>query len=89
MFIFNNNLLNLFVDIFGDQTIQSSVIFTSENCDRYRLVGLNHELEYWKTPHNVCPSLDEQWDREYDPSELADSERWIVSLFEPIRKVSS
>eukprot|EP01033_Poteriospumella_lacustris_P010457 gene10460-7435_t len=72
--------------IFGDATIQASLIATAENCDKFRLVGLNHEIEYWKTPHNVCPPLGEEWDREYDPAELADTERWIAHLFEPIRK---
>jgi thiol-disulfide isomerase/thioredoxin len=72
--------------IFGDATIQASLIATAENCDKFRLVGLNHEIEYWKTPHNVCPPVGEEWDREYDPAELADTERWIANLFEPIRK---
>ena len=75
------------LSIFGDVTIQASLIQSAENCDRYRLVGLNHELEYWKTPHNICPPLGDQWEREYDPAELApETEGWIATLFEPIRK---
>jgi len=30
--------------------------------------------------------MSDQWERQYDPSELFMSERWIASLFEPVRK---
>jgi hypothetical protein len=56
-----------------------------EHRQRYRLVGLNCEIEYWNTPHTVCPPLGDEWERDYDPSELHESEKWIASLFEPIR----
>lgn len=71
--------------IFGDATMQASLLEKAENRQRYRLVGLNHELEFWPTEHTICPSLGDQWEREYDPSELFDSEKWIASLFEPVR----
>lgn len=74
------------IAIFGDATIQASLINSAENCDYYRLVGLNHEIAYWKTPHTACHPLDDEWERDYDPAELADTETWIVGLFEPIRK---
>jgi hypothetical protein len=66
--------------IFGDATIQASLVESAEHRQRYRLVGLNHELEYWPTVHYVCPPLAEQWEREYDPAELFDSEKWITSV---------
>ena len=72
--------------IFGDATIQASLVENAEKRQRYRLVGLNHEIEYWPTPHNVCPPLGEEWERDYDPMDLFDTEKWIVSLFEPVRK---
>jgi len=71
--------------IFGDATMQASLLEKAENRQRYRLVGLNHELEYWPTEHAICPPLGDEWEREYDPSELYESEKWIASLFEPIR----
>jgi thiol-disulfide isomerase/thioredoxin len=72
--------------LFGDATIQASTIEKTEHMQKYRLVGLNHEIEHWPTPHTVCPPLDDQWDREYDPSDLFETETWIPSLFEPVRK---
>ena len=53
---------------------------------RYRLVGVNHELHSWDTPHTDCHPLAEEWERDYDPAELFDSEQWIIHLFEPVRK---
>ena len=72
--------------IFGDATIQASLISTAENCEVYRLIGLNCTIEYWRSPHKICPPIDDSWDREYDPAELGETETWITSLFEPIRK---
>ena len=71
--------------LFGETTIQASRLESAENRDRYRLVGLNHEVEYWKA-HKSCPSLGDEWEREYDPGDLFPSEKWIVNLFEPVRK---
>jgi hypothetical protein len=71
--------------IFGDATMQASLIERAEHRQKYRLVGLNHELHYWPTAHTMCPPLADQWEREYDPKDLFDSERWISNLFEPIR----
>ena len=56
------------------------MIERSENRSCYRLVGLNHELEFWPNPHIVCPPLDDEWEREYDPADLFDSEKWITSV---------
>ena len=39
--------------IFGDATMQASLIERAEHRQIYRLVGLNHELEFWATPHTV------------------------------------
>ena len=33
--------------------------------------------------HDVCPPLGDEWEREYDPSELFPSERWIVNVSPP------
>lgn len=70
--------------VFGDSTIQASLIERAEYRQCYRLVGLNHELQYWPAPHTVCPPLGDEWEREYDPAELFDSERWIVNVSVPI-----
>jgi hypothetical protein len=66
--------------LFGDATIQASLIESAEHRFRYRLVGLNHEIDYWPTVHYVCPPLADEYDREYDPAELFDSEKWITSV---------
>jgi hypothetical protein len=66
--------------IFGETTMQASLVESAEHRAVYRLVGLNHELHYWKTNHTICPPLGDEWDREYDPAELADSEKWIAAV---------
>lgn len=67
-------------NLFGDATIQASMIESAEHRLRYRLVGLHHEIDYWPTVHYVCPPLADEYEREYDPSELFDSEKWITSV---------
>ena len=59
---------------------------SAEHRERYSLVGLNHELEYWTTSHTDCPPLSEAYERDYDPADLAPHETWIAKLFEPVRK---
>jgi hypothetical protein len=66
--------------IFGDATIQASLIERAENRQIYRLVGLNHEIHYWSTPHKICPPIGDEWDREYDPKDLMSHEKWIASV---------
>jgi len=68
------------VKIFGDSTIQASLSERTENRQRFRLIGLNHEVDYWPTAHDVCPPLGEEWEREYDPAEMFDTEKWIISV---------
>ena len=72
--------------IFGENTMQASLLERAEHRKRFRLVGLGHEVEVWPAGHGDCPSLGEEWDREYDPSEMDIGERWIAKLFEPVRK---
>lgn len=72
--------------IFGENTMQASLLERAENRRRYRLVGLGHEVEVWPYGHGACPPLGEEYDREYDPSEMQPGERWIAKLFEPVRK---
>eukprot|EP00808_Paulinella_micropora_P008730 g77250.t1 len=72
--------------LFGDQTIQASLLEQAEHRIGYRLVGLNHDVQYWQSAHVECPPLGDQWERDYDPSELFESEQWIARIFEPIRK---
>jgi len=50
------------------------------NMQKYQLVGLNHEIIHWPTAHKICPPLTDQWDRDYDPSDLFESEKWIASV---------
>lgn len=71
--------------IFGDATIQASLVERAQHRQIYRLVGLNHELVFWPTPHTMSPPPFDEFEREYDPSLINDSEKWIVNLFEPLR----
>lgn len=66
--------------IFGDATIQASLVERAENRQIYRLVGVQHELVYWPTAHVFTAPMDDLYEREYDPAELYDSERWIVNV---------
>ena len=68
------------IKIFGDSTMQASLAEKTEHRQRYRLVGLNHELEYWPSAHKVCPPLGDEWGREYDPAEMYATEKWIVNV---------
>ena len=72
--------------IFGESTIQASMLENSENRQCYRLVGLNHIIQYWPDGDKNCSPVDDIWEREYDPGELFESERWIPRIWEPIRK---
>lgn len=66
--------------IFGETTMQASLVEVAEHRQVFRLVGLNHEIHYWRTAHNICPALGDEWEREYDPADLSDSERWIAAV---------
>lgn len=66
--------------IFGDATIQASLVEKASNRQTYRLVGLHHELVYWPSAHKLSPPGDENYEREYDPAELHENERWIVAV---------
>jgi hypothetical protein len=68
------------ITIFGDATVQASLLERAEHCARYRLVGLNHEIQYWSSAHDQCPPIDDVWERDYDPSELFETERWIINV---------
>ena len=65
---------------------QASMLENSENRQCYRLVGLNHIIQYWPDGDKNCSPVDDIWEREYDPGELFESERWIPRIWEPIRK---
>ena len=66
-------------------TIQASQLTQASDCVTYRLVGLKHELSTWSAETNPAP-MSEQWERQYDPSELFPTEKWVSNLFEPVRR---
>ncbi len=69
------------VNSFGNvATIQSSLVEKAFHRELYRLVGLNHEIEYWLTPHYFYPPLPENVGRIYNPSYMAPSEKWISKV---------
>jgi hypothetical protein len=56
------------------------MIESAEHRSKFHLVGLNHEIHYWGTPHGAFPEPFDNWQREYDPGELFDSESWIINV---------
>lgn len=72
--------------IFGDSTMQASLVEKAENRQRYNLVGKDHDLEYWPTAHTATPAVADELGRIYDPSELFPSEAWVARVFEPVRE---
>ena len=48
-------------EIFGDATIQASLLEKAENRRMFHLVGVNHELHCW-TGHRFCPPLGDEWE---------------------------
>ena len=73
------------LELFGESTIQASTLESGEHRRKYRLVGLSHELHYWHTPHMSCSPMSDQFEREYNPTELFNSETWIKGIWEPLR----
>ena len=59
-----------------------SIVEEAEHRKWFRLIGRQHDLEYW-TPDSRTDL--QEWDREYDPSEMLPTEAWVAQLFEPIR----
>lgn len=73
-------------EVFGESTMQASLLERAEHRKRFKLIGVRHEIDYWHEGHACCPALSDRWERDYDPAELHDSEMWIPPLFEPMRK---
>ena len=67
-------------------TIQASALERGEYRKSFRLVGLQHDVQFWPSATPGCPHVDDGWERNYDPAELYPTERWIPKVFEPIRK---
>jgi len=72
--------------LFGSATLQASVLQRATRCSKYRLAGLQHDIEHWKETHKVYPPIRHNWDRRYDPAGLFPSENWLPILFEPVRR---
>lgn len=72
--------------MFGDATIQASVIEKASKRVIYQLVGLNHEVIQWTGIDDTPPTIPEGWEREYDPATMPKSETWIVNIFESVRE---
>ena len=52
---------------------------------RYKVVSSHLEIQFWNSEHKsspLCPRLD----RGIRPVELYETEKWMVSIFEPIRQ---
>lgn len=69
--------------IFGKQSIQGSILESTENRLWVNLVGRGHDIQYWRTPdQRTCV---QDYDREYAPGDVEPSEEWLVPLLEPVR----
>ena len=73
-------------EVFGESTMQASLLEQAEHRKRFKLIGFQHEIDYWHEGHSCCPAISDRWERDYDPAELHETEMWIPPLFEPIRK---
>jgi hypothetical protein len=75
----------------GESNLQTVLIENCENRVWYRIIGRNYDVQHWRTPDlrvdNSTPIVVEAFDRFYDPTDLYSTERWIIPIFEPVRKV--
>jgi len=70
------------VTIFGVRSLQVAVVEKAQHRQWYRMIGRQHDLEYWDADTRTDV---QEWDRDYDPGDMLPSETWIAQLFEPIR----
>ena len=68
--------------VFGPRSLQAIVLEEAKRRTWFRLLGRNMDLQYWDPDDRTAT---QEFDREYDPSEMPEHEQWIVALFEPIR----
>ncbi len=73
--------------LFGNNsgTLQCTMEGNFQHRKSRYLVGVGYTVDFW-TPDPKLLELPEDYDRDYDPSELFPSEEWIGEIFEPIRK---
>lgn len=71
------------VEVFGKHSMQAATIQSTEHREWVRLIGRDHDLQFWRTPDQRTDV--QVLDRDYVPGELEDSENWIIPIFEPVR----
>lgn len=71
------------VTVFGKHSMQAATIQSTEHREWVRLIGRDHDLQYWRTPDQRTDV--QVLDRDYVPGELEESENWIIPIFEPVR----
>lgn len=69
--------------IFGKSSMQVTIVEATEHRLWVSLTGRHHDIQYWRTP-DERPCIQE-FDRDYNPGELFETEQWIAPLFEPVR----
>jgi hypothetical protein len=84
------NVFSVFGSLVGNkvkmlQTMQCAVVEEAVHRTWVRLVGQEHDVQFWKTSDPRFPIPDDKMMR-YFPEDLAETERWIYDIFEPIRK---
>lgn len=66
------------------QSMQCAVMQDAVNRQWVRLVGQEHDIQYWRTPDPRLPLPSDA--SRFFPDDLAPSEEWIQKLVEPIRR---
>lgn len=69
--------------IFGKASMQVTIVESTEHRLWVSLIGRNYDIQYWRTP-DERPCIQE-FDRDYNPGELFETEQWIAPIFEPVR----
>eukprot|EP01012_Entosiphon_sulcatum_P007139 TRINITY_DN13559_c0_g1_i1.p1 TRINITY_DN13559_c0_g1~~TRINITY_DN13559_c0_g1_i1.p1 ORF type:complete len:4669 (-),score=764.85 TRINITY_DN13559_c0_g1_i1:3029-17035(-) len=67
----------------GLGTMQCATVENAMHREWIRLVGQDHDVQFWKTEDPRLALTDN--DREF-PDDLADSEQWVYQVFEPVRR---
>tara|TARA_R110002050_G_scaffold205528_2_gene341223 strand:+ start:127 stop:2670 length:2544 start_codon:yes stop_codon:yes gene_type:complete len=68
----------------GATTLQCLATMETQNCKERRVCGTSLVLRKWTSDDRAGPS-NELHDRDYDPAELGEEEKWITEIFEPVR----
>jgi hypothetical protein len=85
----NQDVFDVFGHLFGNNknllcTMQCATVEDATNRLWIRLVGQDHDVQFWRTqdPRFAIPDDTAR----YFPDDLAPTEEWVYNLFEPVRR---